>query len=201
MHYGLLSQLLLFLLSSWFPIRSNTDALSENVTVIIEQGSHLEINGSTNVNKFSCNYKGEIGQDTMKVRFTQADNGTLLLNHARLTVDIASFDCGNQMMNKDFRDLLGYRQHPHLYLKIISLKILEATPGIALARVRFTIAGQEEIYDVPVNINSAAEPGVYHGEKILDITDFDLRPPRKFLGMVIVDKQVSIDFRLKLRLI
>lgn len=201
MHYVTLIQLFLFLLSSWYPTRSTTDALSENVTVIIEQGSHLEINGSTNVNTFSCHYQGQIGQDTMNVRFTQVDNGTLHLNHARLTVDIGSFDCGNQVMNKDFRNLLEYEHFPHLNLNIISLKLSEQKPGKALARVSFTIAGEEEVYDVPVNINSASELETYHGEKSLDITDFNLTPPRKFLGMVIVDKEVSIDFRIKLRLL
>lgn len=201
MHYLLISQLILFLLSGWFPTGSEKDFLSKVVTVVIEQGSELEINGSTNVNTFSCHYKGKIGQDTMNVRFTQVEQGTLHLEHARLTVDIAGFDCGNPMMNKDFRGLLEYRQHPHLYLNIIRLKLSEATPGTALASVRFTIAGEEETYDVPVSINTRAEPDTYSGKKSLDITDFDITPPRKFLGMVIVDKDVSIDFSLNLKLI
>lgn len=202
MQYLIALALWLVLLSGWTPTHDVTHEAAREVTVVIENGSYLKINGFTNVNSFSCSYRGEISRDTMNVRLTNTLEG-LSLQHAGLSIEVDRFDCGNQMMNKDFRSLLEYEQHPRLKLNILSLRHIGAeNPSCeAIARVKFTIAGASEIYDVPVSMVQGSDPNTYCGEKALDITDFNLSPPRKFLGMVVVDKEVSIDFRINLRLL
>ena len=203
MHYTFFNPVLALLLACWLPLALRSPAVTENVTVIIEQGSYLKINGSTNVNTFSCHYEGDIGTDTMNIGFQQAADGTLLLQKAKLSVAVARFDCGNQAMNKDFRNLLEYDRHADLNLDILSLQVENSGtyPPPILARVRFTVAGEEKTYEVPVRMIS--EPGntTYLGETCLDITDFKLTPPKKFLGMVIVDEEVTLEFNLNFRLI
>jgi hypothetical protein len=202
MQYLITLQIWLVLFWCSLPDRDARNEAAREVTVVIENGSYLKINGYTNVNSFSCSYQGEIGRDTMNVRLTPTREG-LALQHAGLSIEVDRFDCGNQMMNKDFRNLLEYEQHPQLKLNILSLQSTgpENPSCEALAKVQFTIAGTSETYEVPVNILEGTEPTAYCGEKALDITDFDLTPPRKFLGMVVVDKEVSIDFRINLRLL
>jgi hypothetical protein len=194
-----ISHLMLFLLSCWLPVAE----INRNVTVIIEPGSYLKINGSTNVNHFSCSYTGEIGQDTMNVGAIQKSNGTITLDRAILNVEVDRFDCGNQVMNKDFRSLLEYEEHPMLRLHILSIAMPEKGQDqhTAMAKVRFTIAGENETYQLPVRLMGEQKANIYRGEKVLDITDFRLTPPRKFLGMIVVDEEVVIDFQLNLRLI
>jgi hypothetical protein len=177
----------------------NRYTVDENVTVVIEDGSYLKINGSTNVNTFSCNYQGDISADTLNVNIQQTSNRTLLLKQASLSVEVERFDCGNKMMNKDFRHLLEYDEYANLKLSILSLHISEENHQV-IAETKITIAGREQMYDVPIDIITAAGSNSYQGKKRLDITDFKLTPPKKFLGMVVVDEQVIIDFNLNLRL-
>ena len=41
----------------------------------------------------------------------------------------------------------------------------------------------------------------YTGKLKLDITDFGLEPPKKLLGLLVVKKEVDIDFRINLKII
>lgn len=201
MQYLILSHILLMLFSFWPHSNGQYAGANENVSVIIENDSYLSIRGSTNVNNFNCSYEGQISNDTVQIGFSRNASGTLLLENASLTVEVTRFDCGNRVMNKDFKELLQYEKHPRINMNVLSLDMLPDTPRSGLIKVEFTIAGEAKIYRVPINFSTGSEGHVYQGEKKLDITDFDLTPPRKFLGMVVVDEEVIIDFQLNLRLL
>lgn len=172
----------------------------QSVAVIIEEGSYLTIKGRTNVNTFRCHYEGNIGQDTIHVRVWPRSDGTMALENAHLSVMVDRFNCGNKVINRDFRKLLRHEQYPSLRLDVLKL---HSEPGTStssvVASVKFTIGDQENTFRVPVEAVHDDKGVGYRGQKVLDITDFGLAPPRKFLGMVVVDQEVVVDFRLNLR--
>lgn len=173
---------------------------AKKVTIVIEKDSYLKILGTTNVNTFSCGYEGKITADTLSIHM-QREEDKILLNDVVLEVEVARFDCGQSGMNKDFRNLLRYEYYPLLKINILSLMMSSHTQYEALAKVRIEIAGKEEVYEVPVRQDEEKEEQYYTGRQALNIRDFGLEPPKKFLGMVEVDEEVVIDFRLNLSLL
>lgn len=172
------------------------------VTIVIEKGSKLKILGTTNVNTFSCGYQGEITTDTLNINMLR-DEDSILLDDAAFSVEVAQFDCGQPVMNKDFRNLLQHEQYPYLTIDIMSLSLPHQTQSQyeAIAQVRISIAGEEEMYEVPVRLEEEKGEQYYTGKQAINITDFELAPPKKFLGMIVVDEEVVIDFRLNLSLL
>lgn len=185
-----------FLPESNKPILRN----AKNVTIVIKNDSYLKILGTTNVNTFSCGYVGKIAADTLSIHM-QWEEDRILLNDAILEVEVARFDCGQSVMNKDFRKLLQYEEFPDLKINILSLMISSQTHYEALAKVNIKIAGKEGVYEVPVRRDEDKEEQYYTGRQAINIRDFSLEPPKKFLGMVEVDEEVVIDFRLNLSLL
>lgn len=171
------------------------------VSIVIEQDSYLKILGTTNVNTFSCGYQGNISTDTLNIN-VQRDEDQIWLDDASLSVEVGRFDCGQSGMNKDFRNLLQHEQYPHLKINIMSLSLsTKQAKYEAVAQVSIAIAGEEEFYEVPVKLEAQDGRQYYTGKQVVNIRDFELTPPKKFLGMVVVDEEVVIDFKLNLSLL
>jgi hypothetical protein len=177
-----------------------------HVAVVVEDNSYVKILGKTNVNSFSCDYRKEIPKDTIEVSIRQMGN-MIVLENAILEVEVDGFDCGNQMMNKDFQNLLKENAHPKITLRIKSIEPSNGLTAsstntgyaeIGYAMVEFEIAGVKNEYKVPLNSFEQVMSQYFLGQKTINITDFKLTPPRKFMGLVKVEEEISIDFRLNL---
>lgn len=200
MYSYLISYCLGFIFSLIFLPESPEPLLNESkyITLVIEKDSYLKIQGSTNVNSFSCGYRGKISADTLRINM-QWNEDMILLDDAALSVEVVRFDCGQSAMNKDFRSLLQHDEYPYLNLNIISLRLAPQAPYEAVAKVSIEIAGEEGVYEVPVRLEKGNGEQYYSGKQPVNIRDFGLTPPKKFLGMVVVDEEVVIDFMLNLK--
>lgn len=176
------------------------------VTVMIEDNSYLKIEGRTNVNNFSCGYRDEIPQDTMAISISQSE-GKALLTNAEMKVPVKGLDCGNAMMNSDLQNLLQQDKHPEIIIRIKSLEPSEQLMGgvdetgfidAGHAIVEFEIAGVANEYRIPLNSYNELIDQYFLGKKTINIKDFNLSPPKKFLGLVKVEEEITIDFRLNL---
>jgi len=187
--------------------QSLSDSAIQEVQVQIDpDSSDLEINGTTNVNSFTCIYKGELPEEHFRINVLPSDTSKILRG-ARLKLKVTAFDCGKDRMNKDFYDLLKYEQNPHIYLDVAEFwkskehanSQNESEPDYHTQTI-FTIAGNTEKYlvDVINNQQKSNRSVTASGKHNLDITDFGLTPPKKFLGMIKVDKIVTIEFKLDL---
>jgi hypothetical protein len=180
-------------------------APKSSVSVVVDSDSYVKIVGKTNVNTFTCDYKKEIPKDTIHVSINQEGN-KLYLTNAVLKVRVDGFDCGHPIMNKDFQQLLTEEKHPYITLHIKSIEpsddfVVSNNPGlseIGYAQVVFEIAGVKNEYKIPLNSFDQVISQYFLGQKTINIKDFQLHPPKKFLGLVKVDEEISIDFRLNL---
>jgi hypothetical protein len=166
---------------------------------LISESSSLSVNGSTNINKFSCDIPNCDEADTLTV--WKSERGIVLtgsINPATL-----SFDCHKAMMTHDLRKTLKAKKYPRLHIRFLSLNELPELsnkPAFITGQVEIEIAGVKKLYDVDYQISVGGD-NVIHllGSREVNFSDFDLIPPRKLGGMIKTKDQLTVAFHLKMR--
>lgn len=165
---------------------------TNNRTIEIMPDSKLTITGDTNVSKFLCEFDSEMIPSTRKVKVS-GNQEELHFENAILTLDNTGFDCGSKGINKDFHALIQTEEYPEISLEL--KKICIDTPTRATADLIITIAGERKAYRVPVKIIDGEIPQ-YRGDLNLNINDFNLKPPKKMFGLIVVKEDIDINFNL-----
>ena len=163
----------------------------------------LKVNGSTNINKFSCLignymqpdtltfYKGSSTADPVRI------NGSLVLN-------VESFDCHNPIMTGDLRKTLKSKEHPNLIIRFITSSTAEYNqrPQGVKCHVSIELAGVIKNYDVDYKLVPDGADGLaLVGTKKVNFSDFSITPPRKLGGMIRTDNELVVEFNLKVKVI
>lgn len=120
----------------------------------------------------------------------------ICVQSARLILNNKGFDCGRTKMNADFYNLLQTESHPEIVLALNNIYAIKK--GSAHAEVAIIIAGKQGYYDVSVTLENS-DGLIVTGQLQLNIKDFDLEPPSRLLGLVVVRENVDIDFNLHIR--
>ncbi len=165
---------------------------SEKRTVQILADSELTITGDTNINTFLCGFDTKRLERSKEISFSTQDN-KLKFNNAVLILNNEGFDCGNKGINKDFHDLLRTDDYPTISLELIELKVQDES--LAIADVKITIAGKHKNYILPIEIVDTSID-CFTGTLKLNINDFDLKPPKKMFGLIVVKEDIEINFNL-----
>ena len=184
--------LLLFPILFFFCILGFAQNGSNNRTIKIMPDSKLTITGDTNISEFACAFNSQMIPSTRKVSMKEVGS-ELHFENAILKLDNTGFDCGSKGINKDFHALIKTEEYPEISLELKKLCI--ATPTEATADLIISIAGKTKAYKVPVKIVNGAIPQ-YRGDLTLNINDFDLKPPKKMLGLIVVKEDIDINFNL-----
>lgn len=150
--------------------------------------SKIVVKGKSNVNRFECNYTSPISEDVIEVSVNQKEN-TISFFGAKIFVRTSGFDCHHKMITKDLKTLLKSNEYPHI---VIDLKEVHLNKNKPVAKVLVKIVGIEKEYLVPVEYKDKNVVGTLN----LNIRDFNLTPPKKMLGMVIVQNHIDIHFNL-----
>ncbi|WP_181308749.1 YceI family protein [Rufibacter sp. XAAS-G3-1] len=161
--------------------------------------SSLQVNGSTNVNKFACEISSYDRLDTLHV----TENGSAVALSGSLQLNLQNFDCHNPVMTRDLRKTLKAGQYPMLGITFLSLNRLPAlsqNPAHITGLVDIELAGARKRVEVKYQIWVDAQ-NVIHlvGSREVTFSDFNLKPPSKFKGMVQTHQKLVISFRLKLK--
>jgi len=163
----------------------------ETKTIIILPGSELVIIGSTNVNKFDCNFKIDLISKPMTIRFAKREED-LIFNNLKLQLHTGGFDCGNKKMNSDFQDLLLGEKYPEVVIELDRIQSISSE--YIKAYVTVYLAGKSNTYNLPVLLKEDR----YNGKFKMNIRDFGLEPPKKALGLIEVDEWIEVQFDLKI---
>jgi hypothetical protein len=167
---------------------------------VIDAESQLTIQGSTNVNEFSCKIDYCTGTDTLQ--YVQANSTReLRFTRSRMTVPVRSFDCGAKPISKDFWKTLKAETHPNLEINFVSLQNIffkdrtniQGVVDITLAGVttRYTIC-----YDVTLQRNGNV---LLNGTHAVNFSDFQLKAPEKLKGLIKVKEVLHVEFNLVLK--
>ncbi|WP_169578112.1 YceI family protein [Salinimicrobium xinjiangense] len=166
------------------------DFQKRNVTVL--PGSDLTIIGDSNIAAFQCEFETSYLNGTQQITYSQTGN-EIKFTGAILSLNNRGFDCGSKGINRDFHDLLKTDQYPRIQLEINQVTLL--SPSRGLATVNITIAEKQKKYEVPVNIKNG-EIAEFRGRLEVNIKNFNLEPPKKLFGMIVVKDVIEIDFNL-----
>jgi hypothetical protein len=172
---------------------------------VVQKGGSLKVDGSTNINKFSCKIADYSLPDTIAIYKNNNVKDVILPMTGRLALDIGSFNCGNPIMTSDLRKTLKAKEFPKLYISFISLsKIPEANKinGDITGWVDIELAGVKKRFLVNYIFSSASNQSFHlTGTKSINFSDFNLTPPRKLGGMIKANEKLDVEFQLNLWLI
>lgn len=171
--------------------------------VLIGEQSTLALNGSSNVNRFSCACTQKF--TPMELHATMSSNRTIAtFEHSVLKITTTKLDCGQKLMNRDMYETLKAERYPQI---LIELKKVHFPLGIALddcaewveldAETVITIAGAAR--KVPLKVkarNLSANRFQFKSAQTVNMTDFGITPPTAMMGAVKVKDAISINFDL-----
>src|SRR5690606_32591950 len=183
--------LIFYLIFIWCPKGWAQNDLGLKAIEILAS-SELSIKGDTNISEFGCVFNTIYLEECREVIYKKNGND-INFSNAVLSLKNKGFDCGNKAINKDFHSLLKTKTYPIITLELT--KITLTGQKIGEARVKIMIAGAKREYMVPVSILS--EPtNRFVGKLKLDIKDFNLEPPKKMFGLIVIKEKIEIDFKL-----
>ena len=121
------------------------------------------------------------------------------LSALTVRVPVKDMRSGKNGLDKNLQEALRADRHPDITFSLSSYDLQASTAPESGARIIaqgiLSVAGAEK----PVTLTAAArEDGglVFRGEKELLMTDFDVKPPKMFLGTVRTSNEVTVHFHL-----
>lgn len=168
---------------------------------IITNGCSLKVDGSTNVNNFSCSITNYSRPDTILVNRT--GNSPLALNGI-IKLDVQHFDCQNPLMTADLRKTLKAKEHPRLAIRFLSInKYPDAgRHDITKGTVIIELAGVSRKFEVDYRILPTEKTHMnLVGSRKVNFSDFNITPPRKLGGMIRTNNELSVIFNLRMKVI
>lgn len=173
---------------------SQNDFVSKTVKIL--SSSELSIKGDTNISEFGCEFNTFYLEECREVVYTRNGNNILFKN-AVLSLKNNGFDCGNRGINKDFHSLLNTKEYPNITIELTGITLKKGEK--ASANVLITIAGKKKEYTFLIDIFSTPL-NRFVGKLKLDINDFNLEPPKKMFGLIVIKEEIEIDFNLVAKL-
>jgi hypothetical protein len=151
------------------------------------------IQGSSNINRF------EFIHETPRLVSNKQQSNRFNWQQ-EVIVPVKEFTGGNQHMRKDFLELLKATEYPVIQIDI-EPKNTEAISSPAEKRdlnATITLAGHTHKYVVPCKISACDSSEILiNGSLKVNLTDFNIEPPKKVLGTIKVNDEVFITFAFK----
>lgn len=175
----------------------------EPIRWVIAGGCSLKVQGSTNINQFTCVIANISKPDTLSV-YRAAGSGLARMNGV-LKLDLKGFDCFNPMMTADLRKTLKAKEYPFMVIRFINLSRLP-DPGQNMTRmhgwVSIEMAGVTKKFDVSYLMsNAGADRIILKGTRDINFSDFNIIPPRKIGGMIQTNDKLTAEFNLVLKVL
>lgn len=166
-------------------------------TLVIDKGSSLTINGSTNISKFKLVLSGDKFPSSI-YHFTTAQNqNCITLSQNKLSLGVKNFTSGNKIALNGFLKLIQAESFPYMNIQLKNLEIVPGIPGInkidGNALVNITITGVTKQYSIP--FSAIKENGFHYaeGKMRISIRDFGLIPPEEMMGLVKTSEWIEIN--------
>jgi len=190
--------LYLFIIFFGFGFQGNN---SNTAKWVITGSCSLKVDGSTNVNNFSCAITNYSKPDTILVN--RIPNQPVRLN-GNISLDVQNFDCHNPMMTADLRKTLRAKEYPKMVVRLLSINKYpeagkqEVTKGIVVIE----LAGVSKRFEVDYIFLPADRTSInLVGIRKVNFSDFNITPPRKLGGMIRTNNELSVSFNLRMKVI
>lgn len=164
---------------------------------------HVWFTGTSNIRRFSCNAKKVyLSAEAAPDQFARTkDDGIPAVRSAAFSIPVRSLDCGIGLQNTHLFETLGATAHPDIsfVLSDYTIELQDARPMIRMNGA-LRIAGVER--DVIVRGQVLHGPNgqlMLRGERTIDMRDFGIKPPRRFLGLLRVRDEITVHFLVVVR--
>ncbi|SHF75123.1 YceI family protein [Flavisolibacter ginsengisoli] len=168
---------------------------------VIINGCSLKVDGSTNVNNFSCAISNYSKPDTILVN----RNVNPVLLSGNIQLDVQNFDCHNGIMTADLRKTLKAKEYPKLVIRFLNITRYpdaNARQSITKGAVFIELAGVSKRFDVDYKVVSADNNYInLVGSRVVNFSDFNISPPRKLGGMIRTRNELSVEFNLRIKVL
>ena len=167
---------------------------------IVLKGGTLRVNGSTNINTFSCIVANDSPPDTLSFIINK-DASILMLG--KIELDIFGFDCHNPMMTADLRKTLKAKEYPTMKINFVSLNKypdLKSSQESIKGLVNIELAGVTKSYEVSYKFYMDNQNTIHLiGDRSVNFSDFKLTPPKKLGGIIRANDNLDVEFGLNLK--
>jgi hypothetical protein len=167
---------------------------------VIMSGCYLKVDGSTNINKFSCAISNYCIPDTILV----ARNNKPVSLNGSIRLDVQNFDCHNGIMTADLRKTLKASTFPKLTIHFLSITKYPELAGKEIIKgwVNIELAGVTKQFDVDYTVISADKTVInLVGTRRVNFSDFSITPPRKLGGMIRTNNELDVMFNIRMKVL
>ena len=155
----------------------------------------VSIHGSTNINEFS--FLQKLKESEHPIRFHTQEG------YISIQIPSRDFEASNPLMYKDFVDLIKADEFPYIAIRFhynpYELYEKNGQTSTIKSEIYITLAGEEKKYSIPGQIRLCQDRVLrIMGEIKINLDDFQLQAPSKFMGMIKVNNEVIVNFGLRM---
>lgn len=188
----------LFFIVVCFSFNPHFNQISITKKWVVKKEGKLLIDGRTNINTYTCSTEKFAVSDTIFLKNTEDK----LWANGKLVVKIEKFDCFNTAITKEFRKTLKTESYPTLSIKLLSFDktvLQQKEQQHFEGAVEIQLAGAKKNCNIDYYISNKNENSFrLNGNKLLHFSDFKLKAPEKFGGLLKTKDELFIQFYLNI---
>lgn len=189
--------LFISLLFSGFTIAQNNN---DTITLSLEQGHEMKIDGSANVRDWDADVERINATVEMK-KFDTSDLSSLTADHFKkleLEIPVDNIESDSRRLTRNLHDYLNKDQHPTITFRLNGVESVELDGNNARINAKgvLSVAGQEKTIDMNVNAKINGNKVTFEGVQDLLMTDFGIDPPTAVMGTVRARDEIQIIYSL-----
>lgn len=163
----------------------------------------LWVTGTSNIRSFTCRARMvNVSAEAAPEEFDRTkSDGLTAVRSAGLQVPVRSLDCGIGLQNRHLFETLDAATNPAITFSLADY-VVERSEGANNVRMQglLRIAGTQRSLVVHGTVfRNASGQVILRGERLIDIRDFGIKPPRRFLGLLRVRNEVTVHFEVVVR--
>lgn len=156
--------------------------------------SVMTVKGSSSLHDWEM----KVGRMNGNIELEVMENEIGPIEKLSFSVLANSLDGGKSGMNKDAYEALKADTYKTIDFEFEKLNSVNCTSGDCKVNISgtLTVSGVKRSIDVAFDANPSEEQIIFSGSKSLKMTDFNVEPPRAFLGLIRAYDNVIVEFEL-----
>ncbi len=189
--------LILILVSGYLCFTSFVSSEVKTMKWTIHPGSSIRINGSSNVNKFTCTASKDFKANPLIFQQKEVPANMQVSMQGTVTVAVKAFDCVHRMLEQDLRKTLKESEFPEFTIQFLELERmpdLDSEVDFLSGKVLIDIAGKQKQFYLRYSFNKTPNGYLLKGSRAFNFADFGLAPPKKAAGLIRVNDHFDVGF-------
>jgi hypothetical protein len=176
---------------------------SEKKRYAIVKPSRLYLQGTTNVNTFTCDCEDQFSTQEVDV---ESNGGIARFRSTRLSMTTRKFNCKNAKMDRDMHKALKADQFPKISMELVETRQnpdhLKGSAWFDVdAKVKITITGVTKEKHIKAQARKVSQNQfALKGSETVQMTEFGIDPPEAMFGLIKVNDPITFHFDLTIQL-